>query len=208
MKFRTATDIFLLPKTLYVMLTQKKGMLYPGIILVGIADLIFSLVNANKNILAGKSQNAIYYNITLFALFAVIYGFMDVLFFSIPIFDLFKKFPKETGFIVKENLLIKIMKVYIIANFLVLPLNIVFYIVNPETGHFFGHTGFLDSILAVLTLISFIWYNAIISRGVNAIYRFQPIFKRLVFITALIWSYLLSIALDFIFDKVMLTMLK
>ncbi|HHW48190.1 MAG TPA: hypothetical protein GXX14_06190 [Clostridiaceae bacterium] len=191
-------DILLLPKNFYKKLNDKRSTLYLGIVFVGIADLVFNFLDNYSAVFGGKAGNAIYRNIMLSVVFIVILGAVDILFFSKPLFDLFKKFKKETRETETGTKLIKLMKIYISAHFVLVPLEILIYIaaknINSLNYNVVLIAAFVEFILPVL-------FSAAISRGINVIYNFQPLFKRLVFIVVFIWTYALGFALSFVIDN-------
>jgi hypothetical protein len=191
-------DILLLPKNFYKKLNEKRSTLYLGIIFIGIVDLVFALFENYSIIFSGKAENVIYQNIALLAAFIIILGAVDVLFFSIPLFDLFKKFKKESHDIETNTKLIKLMKVYISAHFVLVPLEVLIYLVAKNIDSLNYNVVF---IAAFIELILPVLFSAAITRGINVIYNFQPLFKRLVFLVVFIWSYALGFALSFVIDN-------
>ena len=156
----------------------------------------------------GKSLMIIYFNITLTLVFIALIGFIDVLFFSIPIFDLFKLFRKdaEETQAHSEDLLIKLMKVYVTATIVTFPINLILTLILNNYNIPRGLA--LDTFVSIIILLPTIWGAAIISRGVNEIYNFQPFFKRLVFLVSLAWSTILSIVLMYIMDNWLMVLFK
>jgi len=191
-------DILLLPRNFYKKLNDKRLTLYFGIIFIGIADFMFNFLDNYSAIFSGKAENAIYKNIVLFAVFIVIVGAVDILFFSKPLFDLFKKFKKESHEFESDTKLIKLMKVYISAHFVLVPLEILIYAAAKNVDSLNYN---LVLIAAFIELILPVLFSAAIARGINVIYNFEPLFKRLVFIVVFIWSYALGYALSYVIDN-------
>ncbi len=192
-------DIILLPRALYKKLTAKRASLFIGIILVGLIDMGFSIFIGYNNLFAGKSSMVIYFNITLALVLVILTGFIDVVFFSVPLFDLFKHFKMEKGIGDYSQQLVKLMKVYICANFLVLPLNILFYIIFRS--YEFG-SSFATVVLAYFVIfLPSIWASAAIARGVNEIYSFIQPLKKVVFLIVFLWSMILGLILNYIIEQ-------
>lgn len=191
-------DILLLPKSFYRKINEKKFTLLLGIIFIGIFDLLFKLVDKYSDIFDGKPQNAIIQNILLAAASILVLGMLDVLFFSKPLYDIFKKFKRESEMADSRLQLIKLMKVYIAAHFVLIPLEVLLYlaVINIESlsNNVIYLAAFLELTLPIL-------FSAAISRGINQIYKFQLIFSKLVFPLVLIWSYALGYAFSYIINQ-------
>jgi len=191
-------DILFLPKNFYRKLNEKKLTLYMGIIFIGIVDLVFTFADNYSNIFSNKAENVILKNIVLLVACIIIIGIVDVVFFSIPLFDLFKKFKKESQDIEPRTKLIKLMKVYISAHFVLVPLEILIYLAAKNINSLNYSVVFIAAFIEMILPIIF---SAAIARGINAIYDFQPIYKSLVFIVTFVWSYALGFALSYVIDN-------
>ena len=199
-------DILLLPKKFYKKFTAKKPFLFIGIILDGLLFIGFTLFENFSKIFHGKSLMIIYFNTTLALVFIALIGFIDVLFFSVPIFDLFKFFRKDKEEPHSEELLIKLMKVYVCATIVTFPINLIFGLLLNNLNIPRGLV--LDALISIIILLPSVWGAAVISRGVNELYSFQPFFKRLVFLVVLAWGTILGIALMFITDNWLMVLFK
>lgn len=87
-------DMFLFSKDLYKRITDKKQSFYAGIIFVGLADIGFHLYKYFDKIFINKVKGDLIFNIVLSIIFVIAIGVIDVFFFSIPLFDLFKRFKR------------------------------------------------------------------------------------------------------------------
>lgn len=193
-------DILLLPKKYFQGITDKRSSLYAGIVFVGAIDILFPEVRSILlKLFIGKTGSVLLYNTALLLVFMILLGVLDVVFFSVPLFDLFKVFKKKSDSPVASGHKIRIMKIYIIAHIVVLPVNIilqfVFSNVTLQTNPALAYTAFFIGILVI------IWFSAIISRGINVIYSFEEFFKRLVFAVVFLWNFLLGSAIRFIIDN-------
>jgi hypothetical protein len=199
-------DILLLPKKFYKSFTAKKPVLFMGIILDGLLFVALMMIDNFSKIFHGKSVMLIYFNATLALVFIALIGFIDILFFSVPIFDLFKLFGKEKDEQHSEEILIKLMKVYICATIVIFPINLIFTLVLNSGLIPPGLA--LDVIGSIIILLPSVWGSAIIARGVNELYNFHPFFKKLVFLVVMAWSTILGIALIFIMDNWLMVLFK
>jgi hypothetical protein len=205
-------DILLYPKKLYGRITGRKMILLPGILLIGIIDLAFPFDKSFFIYFSGKQYSILINNIILSLVFIIILGFTDVLFFSLPLADLFKYFSKKI--IVKEKtsintsgLLIKTMKIYIMIHFIVIPVNLLVYysgnIINLNNYAVFAYI-----VVLYFYIIMPVWFSGAITRGIMTVYGFNPLFKWMVFLVIFLWNFLLGFAFDYILSKWMTVFLR
>ncbi|HHW30922.1 MAG TPA: hypothetical protein GXX20_04495 [Clostridiaceae bacterium] len=190
-------NILLLPKELYKKLTDNKFSLIMGIAIVGLIDMFLPDVTGTyTKYFVEKPDNVLLRNIVFFVVLVALIGFVDVLVISLPLRDIFKFFKKEFN-TENNNSVIRIMKIYIISHFIIIPVNIVLYYTVFRNLNELSSPGLL--LFAVLySYIIIFWSTAIMYRGINAIYNFQPLFKRLVFSVVLLWGFIWSTVLDYI----------
>ena len=207
-------DIFLLPKAVYGKLTENRTILYIGILLVGIRNVVLNLGDSFLQYFLGKPQEILIFNASVLILFIIIIGIIDVVGFSVPMFDFFNLLKKREGDGGdKEDKPagrvspVMVMKVYIIANLLVSPVDIPFYIWISGLGD--AVLGPLQStIVQILALAVFFWYYGIIVRGTNVFYRFKGVLRVLAVAAVLLYSSVLGTALGLIYQKGILALLK
>lgn len=191
-------DILLFPRSMYQKITGNKATLYLGMLFVGIADIAFDMYMDKFKAFTGKSRDDIIFNAILLVLAIIVIGALDVIFFSLPLSDLFKYFKKEEGKQDGSGNLVRLMKVYIMAHLIIVPVEIFIYASLVDRT---GVSTVVQVIAEIFALALPFWFSAAITRGINAIYHFQFLFKRLVFIVVFVWSYLLSNVLSFAIDK-------
>jgi len=189
-------DILLFPKRIYERINDKRFTLFLGFILVGFIDLMFPFNKTIPLFFINKPQGTFIYNLTLSCIFIICLGVIDVLFLSLPLFDLFNFFRKENNLKSRNDILIRIMKFYVLAHLLIWPISsIIYYLfgaIKPDTS----------PVLAIMLLFYFeivmpVWFCAIITRGINVIYKFETRMKGLVFLIVYIWSTLLGYGLSY-----------
>ncbi len=187
---------FLFPPHIYKNLNENKLTLLIGILFVGLADLVFFIDKNASNLFADNPKTAVNYVIIIIAVFVI--GTVDVLFFGIPVYDLLKVFKKQEGtkdVYGSRRLPVMVLKIYIMAHFTVIPIHVVTYFLTKD----FTVENFPEALvyfLLFLELVLTIWFFALISRGINSIYRLDPFFKRLVFPAVLLWGTILGIVLE------------
>lgn len=197
MNKETLLNILLLPKKLYQNLNGNRFTLYIGILLVGVIDTGFYLSDKYRELFLDKPQSIFMENVLLACIFSLLIGIIDVLFFSKPLFDLFKRFVREEGPTAGRDRFIPLMKVYVVANIYNIPLQLFFLYLIRKTSD--SPQGSMALLVLIVDLMISMWFNAIITRGINSIYRFHPLFKRLVFPVVFLWSFLLSYAMSMLY---------
>lgn len=208
LRMKRLLEILLLPREVFAKITDKKPMLYIGIVLVGCIDFIFPyLVENYQKFFVNRPFQLVYYNISLAVVFILLLGLVDLMFFSLPLFDLFKVFKKEGEAVYGNGTLIKLMKVYIVAHLPVIPVDILVYALLRGAGGI-DNTGIAILLYAYILIVP-LWFSAIISRGINVLYDFQPVFKRLVILAVYSWTYLLgTVAFPFMINNWILGLFK
>ena len=188
-------DVLLYPVRFYGRLTDKKAALFAGIIFVGIIDLFSpDYIKTYINLFTGKPLMNVQYNVLLAVALIFLIGFADVIFFSAPLFDIFKFFKKKEG--LPEGLSVfKIMKVYIMSHFLIIPVTTFLYYAVFQYINEKSSVLMLNLYVAQFFII-LIWSSAIVSRGINALFAFNPIFRRLIFIMVFTWNFILGMVFD------------
>jgi hypothetical protein len=120
---------------------------------------------------------------------------------------LFKRFKRQEEIKEPVILLVKLMKVYVLANLLVTPIDAlsIFLVYNPKV---LGSDTAAAFILFMLGLASLVLFFSVILRGANALYRFHPIYRLLAIPIIVLWMELLGNALDFIYKHWMMVFFR
>ena len=194
-------DILAFPKKSFENLTDNKKTLFAGIVLIGAVDLLLpDVVYIFKTVFSGKQTADIIYNACMMAVLTLLLGLIDVFFISVPFFDIFRALKIKELKISQESDLkvdpatdlkptyIKVMKIYIMTHFIITPITTAFYF--AVSGYVNDSPDWLVNLAIMFTLVINIWFSAIIARGINAIFRFSPLFNRLTFIIVYIWNFI------------------
>ncbi len=204
----TILDILLLPKSFFAKITDKLPILFLGIIFVGLTDAAFLLLQHIPRLFVNKTLTVLIFNSTLALCVAILLGLVDIVFFSLPLFDLFKLFRVKERIKSVNGQLIKLMKVYISAHFIIVPVQAFF----EATIYLSSMTGMATNFSVAMAMIEFIlipiWLSAIVSRGINTIYDFDDRLKSMVFVIVYTWYLLLSFAMSFTATKWILMLFK
>ncbi|NMB96552.1 MAG: hypothetical protein GYA02_08065 [Clostridiaceae bacterium] len=203
-------NIILLPGSVYKRITDKKLTLILGIFFVGIVDLVFAMVDNFKGYFSEGDLGKTVFNIALAILFIVLLGVVDVLFFSLPMFDLFKRFKKSEGLSITNETgqFVKLVKIYVIAHFLILIPQIIMFLIYQNVISTLNINSWWLYLAFFIDLIIPIWFSGAISRGVNVIYKFRTIFARLSFLVLFVWNYVLGYALSYIISNWIIPLFK
>lgn len=192
------SDILLLPRTVYKRITDGKLTLAAGILFVGAVDVLFGLIGNYGRFFLEKRGQDLAVNIVVAALMIILLGVVDVLFFAVPLYDLFKILPKVDDDNLKyTGMLPKIMKIYALAHIVIMPVNVVMLVLSTMAPPLSQSELFINALFIYFDILMPIWFAAVISRGINTVYSFQPLFRVLVFIVVYLWSYLEGYAVSF-----------
>ncbi|HPP34690.1 MAG TPA: hypothetical protein PK767_00415 [Clostridiales bacterium] len=202
-------DILLFPARLYEKLSDRKATLAAGIVLVGVIDFFLpDVMYIIKKLFFGKTLFDIIYNAGMAVLVLLLLGFIDVICMSVPLFDISvylkrkeAQFIMNTGIGAKEQQpaldpsAIKVMKAYIMSHFIMVPVSIIFnYVLSLDV--FGENPAFLQTLAGILFIVIMIWSAAIMTRGINSLFRFSILFRRLVFMIVFAWNSLFGMVFD------------
>jgi len=203
------TDILAFPAKCYEKLTDSKASLIAGIVFIGLVDLLLpDVVYVFNELFKGKSAGDIVFNSVMAIIVMLLLGFIDVIFVSVPLFDFFKyikgkeiRMSEETG-MGGENRTqdlqpsaIKVMKIYIMSHFIIIPVSTIFYYalsINVTQDS----PAFLQDLVVVIFILIMIWASAILARGINVIFGFNPVFRKLSFIVTFAWNFIFGMVFD------------
>lgn len=208
LKLNNIIDLFLLQKDFYSKLNDKSMWLYIGIAFVGIRDVIFNMIGINAdNTDYFKDIQFTIKTFGILILTVAVIGFIDVICFSYPIFDIIKHFKKKNENnsmalgMVYSSILTKVIKVYIIANVLLTPLDIVYYFTS-KFALVYPNIMLLTYISLVLGVLGYFWFNGAITRGICIIFKLRNSVG-LVFVLVFCWNALISWAIGYLLNLVL-----
>lgn len=201
-------NIVLYPASFFERLTEGKATLLAGILMVGAIDLLLPDVGTFiRNFFNGKTAPGIAVTAVLALLLIALLGFIDVLFISVPLFDFSAYLKKkeveqiqDAGMEIKADVKhtaspVKIMKVYIMSHFIIVPVTVLaHYAFLKDFGE--NSPGWLQNLVLVYLMVILLWSAAILARGINTLFRFNPIYGRLSLIVVFAWNFLFSMVFD------------
>lgn len=213
-------DIFAFPARFFEKLTDNKITLVLGIILVGAIDLILpDVANTFKVIFSDKSAGDVTFNAVMTVVVIIALGVIDVVFIGVPLFDIFKYLKKKeasmatelsnhfnmdgdnegeenpllrlkhTGSMEHTASYVKVMKVYIMSHFIIVPVStLIYYTLTRDITA--DSAPWLLNLYMVISMGISLWSAAVISRGINVLFRFNSLFMRLTIIIVFIWNFI------------------
>jgi len=205
-------DYLLLPRTVYKKTSNSLWSLLIGIIYVGVADILtYLLPNGLNSIFSGKSAVSLTYNILVMISVVLFIGVLDVTFFSIPIFDIFKylnihhllAYPSPNSKLDKYNGLIRLIKTYILARTIVIFATILVYLGLYLTKTIYTRLG-ASLLIIYLGLIIPIWLSTAIMRGIDTIYTMNSKVRNSIFCVVFVWGFLISSSIDYVCKWILL----
>lgn len=211
-------DILTYPVKCYQNLSDKKATLIAGIIMVGAVDLLLPDIAAIFGTLfSGKPADEIRFNAIMMVFVILVLGIIDVVFVSVPFFDVFKYLKKKEMAVEQHSennefysllsltrpgqdgweswdqrpSLVKVMKVYILSHFIIIPvMTFVYFAFARYITE--DSPAWMQNLYLFVFALNHIWFAVIITKGINAVFRFNHLFKRLTFIIVLIWNFIFS----------------
>lgn len=193
-------DLLLLPKAYYKKIGDRKSTVYLGAVFVGAVDLVFPYLYENYSRLYGnQSGNSLWANVLLSMALITLLGLVDVFFFSLPVYDLFKRFKNPKVPAGASNL-VKVMKVYISSHLIIMPISILIYLGVKSLGTEVP-VGLAYLSVLLLDFVVPVWFSATITRGMNVLYGLDQRYRLFIFMLVYIWNFLLGFALTYMIQN-------
>ncbi|HEX2946758.1 MAG TPA: hypothetical protein VHT96_12465 [Clostridia bacterium] len=207
-------DILLYPAKFFESLTDRKATLIAGAVMVGAIDFLLPDINNNLKLLFyGKPTDDIIFN-AFMAVFAILLlGLVDVIFMGAPLYDIFAYLKKKEAIMSEEDVgedyttfsphpeskapiehnasLTKVIKGYVISHFIIVPVETAIYYLLLRNITDNSPT-WMQNLSLIFMMVIFVWSAAILTRGINVLFRFNPVFRRLTFIIVFTWNFILS----------------
>lgn len=188
-------DRLLFPKAFFKKLTSKLHTLYIGIIFMGLINLGPAFISKIPFYFYNKPSEILVYNISLAFCIVILIGFADILFFTMPLFDIFKHFALRKRIADIKGQFIKLTKVYIVSHFLTSPICIFLQLIFKDGVFRFRPQ---SGVFLIFTIIIAFWQSAIITRGVYVIYTFHEKLKIMVFFMVSAWLMALGYTINYL----------
>jgi hypothetical protein len=188
-------NILLYPPKLISGLSDKRPALYAGMLFIGAVDLFLpDFMDMYKLLFTGMPAASVRWNMLAAVGVVVVLGVVDTVFFSVPLYDLFKWLKKKEDQPHNASP-VKLIKVYIMSHFIIVPINVLMHYslfrgVTENSG------ALIRNLYVVYFFLILIWSSAIVTRGVNTLFNFNPIFRRLTFIIVFTWNFLLGMVFE------------
>ena len=207
-------DILVYPARFYESLTDRIATLIAGVVMIGVVDFLLPDINDKfKLLFYGKPMDDLLYNIFMSVFAVLLLGFIDAVFMCLPLYDIFKYLKKKELIMSEEDeggnytsfsprsesgtpiehdaTLIKLIKVYVMSHFIIIPVQTALnYILLRNITD--NSPAWMQNLALILLMAIFVWFAAIITRGINVLFRLNPVFRRLTFIIVFTWNFILN----------------
>ncbi|MDD5603664.1 MAG: hypothetical protein PHG48_06245 [Eubacteriales bacterium] len=201
------TDIILFPKSLYEKFGPGRVTAIPGIIAIGIIDVIWPVIIIRPEVFTAAAGPDLIFNISLALMAIIVAGALDVLFFSLPAHDMLCWIGKKSGKDYSGVNIIRMFKIYMMSHVLIIPLNMVLMLMPMFFPSLAGIV-FLNVLDLYFTFVVPVWFAAVIFRGINTVYKLEKAAKRMVYVLVLLWTVMLSYALDYLISGLLLDIFR
>jgi hypothetical protein len=192
----TLLDILILPRWFYRKISDKLLTVLIGTLIIGFADLLFYILSSWNIIFHRKSEVVLIYDAIILILIIIFSGLIKLVLFSIPLYDLLKRYRLEIDFFDGSNKLIKLMKIYIVAHVLLIILELILYYFIATNIIFISKAMKPYFVLIFTTVIIPIWFSGIITRGIKTVFLLKEKFNNLVFVIVFSWNFMIIIAFE------------
>lgn len=207
--FNKIIDFFLLKRDFYSKLNDKIMWLYVGIVFVGLRDVFFVALNLYSKNVDFKNNFAFDFETTgMLVLTALVVGFLDLIAFSYPAFDTIKHLKNRNDsksmslVVIYSSQLTKIAKMYALVNVVVTPIQLLCYFTGKMAVSY--NSEILVYISLVLEILAYFWFNGAITRGLCVLFKLPNNIRGIVFVLVFIWNALLSQAIVYLLNLVLL----
>ncbi|HEY8499423.1 MAG TPA: hypothetical protein VIL89_02295 [Clostridia bacterium] len=150
---RTEWDFFLWPRTWHNRLNTVVATLIPGIIIVGLFDMLTSSNTVIAEFLSARGESGLIARILVFIIISAVIGFIDVFCFAWPIADLCRYLAKRSEKFIAPGFNIILMKSYAYSHIYFLPLIIYINYADFSLENIGPGTPFISKLLAVLFMV-------------------------------------------------------
>ena len=89
----------------------------------------------------------------------------------------------------------RVMKVYILSHFLIVPVSMILNYVFP-LDFIDKSSPIVQNLLLVVYMLIMVWGAAVLTRGINTIFRFNVLFRRFIFLVVFTWQFIFGMVFD------------
>lgn len=188
--------------------------------------LLPDVANVFKVVFSGRPTEDVWFNAVMAVVIILVLGLVDVVFIGVPLFDIFKYLKKKEATMALELVgqldlrknddeeddnpllrlertvttehnasAIKVMKVYIMSHFIIVPVTTLLYYTLTR-GITTDSAPWMQNLSLAIFMGVFLWSTGVLSRGINVLFRFNALFKRLTFIIVFTWTFIFSMVFD------------
>ena len=205
---------------------KKLSLVLGIVLVGAIDFLLPDVANVFKVIFTDRSTEDVGFNAVMAVVIILVLGIIDVVFIGVPLYDIFKYLKKKEAAMAlelvgqldlrkndnedDENPLlllertvvtehnasaIKVMKVYIMSHFIIIPVTTLLYYTLTR-GITTDSAPWMQNLSLIIFMAIFLWSAGVLSRGINVLFRFNALFRRLTFIIVFTWTFIFSMVFD------------
>lgn len=188
--------------------------------------LLPDVANVFKVFFSGRSTEDVSFNAVMTVVVILVLGLIDVVFIGVPLFDIFKYIKKKEATMAVELVgqaeqredddeddenpllrlkrtvttehnasVIKVMKVYIMSHFIIVPVTTLLYYTLTR-GITTDSAPWMQNLSLTIFMGVFLWSAGVLSRGINVLFRFNALFKRLTIFIVFAWTFVFSMVFE------------
>ncbi|NLG88988.1 MAG: hypothetical protein GX494_07195 [Clostridiaceae bacterium] len=150
---RTEWDLFLWPRTWHNRLNPVASTLIPGIVIVGLFDMLTSSETIIAELMSASRESGFVVKILAFIIISALIGFIDVFCFAWPIADLCRYLAKRSEKYITPGFNIIFMKSYAFSHIYFLPLIVYANYAAFRLENIGPETPFISKLLITLLVI-------------------------------------------------------
>lgn len=195
---KSSWDLLLWPRTWHKRMNSAIPTLIPGIIIVGLFDVLAVPESVLSDFLLGAKTN-VSVKVLLFIAVSLIIGFLDVFCFAWPIADLCRYIAKRSQKFISPGFNVVFMKSYAYSHIFFIP--VLFYNSLQEAGTNPGSpfiTQFIFRLLILMMSSRIFWQIAIMLRTVSVKSKLQLSGKLIAGFAIYLWSSLEGTAIYYL----------
>jgi len=189
---RTEWDLLLWPRTWHNRLNSVASTLIPGIIIVGLFDMLTSSDTIITELLSASRESGFIVKILAFIIVSAVIGFIDVFCFAWPIADLCRYIAKRSEKFITPGFNIIFMKSYAFSHIYFLPLIIYMNYAAFRLENIGPETPFISKLLIILLVIMAFtqqfWQLGIMLRTISVKTKLELPGKLIAAAAMLFWS--------------------
>lgn len=201
---RNEWDFLLWPRTWHNRLTSVAGTLVPGIIIVGLFDMLTSNETIIARFLSARGEPGFLVRVLAFILISAVIGFIDVFCYAWPIADLCRYIAKRSEKFITLGFNVIFMKSYAYSHIYFLPLIVYVNHADLRIENIGTETPFIIKLFIALIIImantQIIWQLGIMMRTIGVKTKLELPGKLIAGAVMFFWGYITGYAFYYLIN--------